>query len=213
MIFSKFYARRDRNFSFSLVKRLLLGKFYEAKKIVHSDTRKCFPSSRCDPTMKIEIASERTSSWIGLVLFLSSSISMMTWGNLLSNIRVDLGKRKSILTRTTISGAFKSNPPASLMPHASAGDRRCNVTPNSWYDWLIVSPHFRLIRINPRNFLTKTKNKPSRVQSIVCRCCPCTKLTIDVLETSKRSFNFSIKSTFAPRKGKYSLNQSRGLLT
>lgn len=45
----------------------------------------------------------------------------------------------ALITRMMISGELRSAPPASLMPHASPADRRLRVTPNSWYNWLIVS--------------------------------------------------------------------------
>lgn len=47
------------------------------------------------------------------------------------------GSFSNFLTRMMISGEFKSLPPASRKPQGSLEAWRCNVTTNSWYNWLI----------------------------------------------------------------------------
>lgn len=140
IIFSKFYARLNRSFP---RKKLLLERKFSSRQ----SKMLLFP--RRDRRWRLKLHHRCIMNWVSL--FLSTPKPMMAFYNLLShNKRFFLATStsrllrmrkttRSIFTRIIIKGEFRSDPPASLMPQGSSAERRDNVTPNSWYNWLIMS--------------------------------------------------------------------------
>lgn len=92
-------------------------------------------------------------AFLQLVVAQQKIIRKVFFATVVCLVAYDSGSKFFSLTRMMISGEFKSLPPARRIPHASSLDCRCKVTPNSWYNWLIlkesVTPFFTLTQINP----------------------------------------------------------------